>query len=482
MQLPNFLSVFTGMFLILNIANAQETNFKLDEFKTTDYDRSKLDLQLDLYQSFNSRNYKYVGYNNDRDSDDEYLRLNFNGRLSFLKNLSERKKISSFGGDLYLYENISHISNEDQSYFNDKNTEQIFKSNSAEAKLNGFYDSDFYYSEKNKNFITYGGELNWHMDYTDRFEEDDSVIVDFNVFNPYRNINVSAYIGHGHGRIEYVEDAVEAIYILNELIESGYLVRDLFENDIKQLADRITLLNNERYYDFRLFRKKTIKELAALLVHEGLIDENNVDVYNTIADYHYYANMHVRQSGQRLKYFLSPFLDKRNIMQNEYDRHDSNTGISAAVSYVNFKSINVKWQRDFGINLSASKYKGSSEYIYKTRDNTKSEHDVMEYNGYVYYNIGYYPTTRSYLNISSSIRSRFVSDDFQTETELESSARLSFGGYYYFSERLRFNANLNFNYYLTDYSKSKESSINYITRERNEFYQNLSATLTYFIF
>ena len=75
-------------------------------------------------------------------------------------------------------------------------------------------------------------------------------------------INMQLPIAVGWGRIERVEDARLAVYILDDLRKAGKLAKEPSEEEIYQVAQFISQLRNERFFDSR---EKKIWEIQRLV-------------------------------------------------------------------------------------------------------------------------------------------------------------------------------------------------------------------------
>lgn len=465
------------------VVKAQNIDFDLKSYKTTDYERSSLNLDFDLGESFSSVN---SGYDYSDDSFDN-SRINKTGRANinlgseFNKIIQSTSKIVNYGSSLSLNDSYQRGSSQRIDLDTTSDFSRIFQ---GDYNLSGYYHLDYYYSNNLKSYLLLGGATSLgFLQVNNKYEKNDILNED-----PYTKNGSSIYasvsLGHGHGRVEQVEDAVEALYILHELNANGQLNKAINENDVKILADKITYLKKERYFDSRIQRQKTMKELIGLLSENGIIEEENIEVYNTIADYHYFAGIQTRSSGKKFSYYLSPRvdLDETNVSNEDYTQN-LDLVFSGNLYFVDYKPVSVKWQRNFNGSVSVQRiWEKDADYVKEI--DVKNE--LESRSDYVYstisYAIGYYPSTRSYIDAScyANLQYRFINDD--QSTTWMTNVGLNVSGYYYFSERVRLSLSGRLQLYgnKSDYNRDEETQ-NY-SRNSNQFHQSLSMSLQYFLF
>jgi hypothetical protein len=475
-------------FLISPQLKAQDSIFDLKNYKTTNYERSSLDIVFDLNETGNGSSYRIN--NIDYKEEHNYNNGELNLQSNYLKTVFLKEKIVNYGLSLSVDEGFSK-STEVYSY------DTVFRDNKnlgyhGALNLSGNYDLNFYYAPSNKNFLIVGGNASIGQSNSYRhIERTELKAIEEEKGNNFQSV-INLNLGHGHGRIENIEDAVEAIYILKELSDNGLLSRKYTEVDIKEFADKITLVKKERFFDERLYRQKSMKTMVEFLEETGLTDKTGVNVFNTIADYHYYAGIETRPSGKKLQYYLTPSLSSSmetspttvNDISYQLDENHLIGKLVVSTEYYNYKPISIKWQRNFYARASVSKSWDRKELDYHsaniTYDNpykTKTYYGNVQIN----YSYGYYPNTRTYINARLAANYNLEVDQPGEAIKNYFNGGLSISSYYYLSSKLRLSGNFN----LTANINSEEYaySVNSTNTRKNIYLNNnLALALTYYIF
>jgi len=338
--------------------------------------------------------------------------------------------------------------------------------------INAGSSTEKYYSKSPKRFLEYGGSVGLGEKYYSNRNVSDTVVSE----NSSNEIPLSARLtlGHGHGRLENIEDAVEALYILNELKQKGITIKTISEEDIRQFADCITKIKQERFLDERLYRQKSMTRLVNKLLELGLIDNESISTFNTIADYHYYAGFDSRYSGNVLKYNAEPFINYSFTSSGpeDYKTRTFSNGVALNVEYNSETPVSLKWQKSLTLRARYSIQDGKS--MYKNDESDWTEHDnelTQTYNASASYSVNYQPNTRT--SMGAGGYGSFYYSDLNESSNLY--VGLSGHVNYYISERLKFNINLQLYYYDTNSGTSGEMT-NSNTKSINS---NLNAGFTY---
>jgi hypothetical protein len=488
-------TIFFWAIVILTVhmqLKAQDSFFDLKNYKTTNYERSSLDLQFNLNERASKSNSQEDYQLSQKQAvSNFYDNLDFNS--TFSKILFTEKKIVEYGSNLSIRENYSNNFNQQIDSLTNFSKQINYEGN---YRLSGYYNVDRYYSASNRNYFKLGGKASFGIDQSFQKTESSSNSTDINKAWPQFSSQFSIDLGHGHGRIENVENAVEALYILNDLSENGLLSRSYTESDVKTLADKITLIKKERFFDERLYKQKSMKALVSLLLDDNLIKSESVKVFNTIADYHYYAGIETRPSGKKLEYYLTPSLsysiettpETFSDISYKVDRTHLTGKLEVSTAYHNYKPISTKWQRNFYIKASVSNSWDRNELDYHSADFTNGgPFKTTTYNGnaQINYSYGYFPNTRTYINTGLSA---YYSLDFKTVVDQPGESfynyftgELYVSAYYYLSSKLRLSGN--FNLSASKHTDKYTYSDNPIsTRKDININNNLAFALTYYIF
>lgn len=222
-------------------------------------------------------------------------------------------------------------------------------------------------------------------------------------------------LGFGKGRIEMVQDAQMALYILNDLEQQGLINAPVDHQTINSFAQLITQINNRRIFDFRRKRIFELTQIDSFLRNKGITNSTDIRLFTTINDNWSYGYNPLRSAGSDWFFRLIPFygfdINKNSNLPDYSLQQSTNTfGVRPEIGYENYKPINLKWQRDLGASFSWS-YDRHYFTVKNTNSGTtskfKSSGDLMQSQLKLFYGLGYYPSNRSKvngtLNLSGSI-------------------------------------------------------------------------------
>lgn len=255
----------------------------------------------------------------------------------------------------------------------------------------------------------------------------------------------------GIGRIDPIQDARLAVYIFDDLNKNGVLKRIPGNEEILELAEKITSIKNKRSFDKRLQKIKEISELNDFLISKDIVSNQGAAYFTSLYDNWLYSSGPVRNSGYRLSARFTSFgMHDKNLQEirenkvkvHEYSNEFNNYGYKLSINFENDKPLNLFWQRS--IQTEAG-FKGLN-------DDNNSYFDSKNIFVTGTYNYGYYPNSRTSIlfGVDYSIYYYFhVVDYFDSyhnflSTDQNVWIRLN----YYISERLLLYANSNLVYSL----------------------------------
>ncbi len=263
------------------------------------------------------------------------------------------------------------------------------------------------------------------------------------------NYLIDAEIGLGKGRLESVEDARQAVYIIENLSKRGVLSRKLTDDEIFTLSQLISTVKNKRFFDSRLHRIEEISAVDSFFVKNDLLEKNNAPYFTTLYDYWEYGALFERLSGKQFKSSVSTEMQhsKYDIFLNDENTyHDKNN--FANFHWVNEfsyeKPVNLFLQNSISATLRISRLQRLpllTELIdYKSRN--------MHYSLLGSYGWSYYPNSRTRMSAGLDQRIGFVSiSSFEGKRTFDNGGKFftsssSIGGQidYYISPQLRFSA------------------------------------------
>ncbi len=375
----------------------QVSEFDFSTYKVPDYKYQSMDFSFD----FNGNNSNYFVIVNDPNHFNGNDKHQFKADLFYYFDKNSRKNQSEIRAGISVKPDYSKY----RVYPSGSEQKWRFSSSS-----NMFFDYTSRNYFKKNSFFEYG-ILNSSNYY---YQEKGDYIKKQTRFRTLVKIDMLL----GHGRVENITKAWKSYRIYKDLSQQGLLSdMTVSEEEISNLADELVKMSSERYFDFRDKSKKDIKDLFNYL--KPTIN-NDIDGILSINDMFYYGTRYQRYSGKRLSYGFIPSLEYDNF---PIGSHNSLYRLVATVKYENFHPVNDKWQRDFKLGIEMSKNIGAALNSYFI-------------DPYMYFGVGYYPTTRTAVRSNINLRSRNVFAGG------ESSSNLDFGWntnlYYYISPRFRF--------------------------------------------
>ncbi|RYY00864.1 MAG: hypothetical protein EOO53_20955 [Gammaproteobacteria bacterium] len=240
-------------------------------------------------------------------------------------------------------------------------------------------------------------------------------------------------IGFGKGRIEWVQDAQMALFILQDLSSQNLLNRLPSSDEAVQFARLITDINNRRVFDSRRRRVYELSRIDSFLKNSGLVTQTDIRHFTTVNDNWAFAIKPFRQSGAAWFARLKPSVSfDRNRTDNKFQPQPSyaeNRGwwlaFSPEFGYGAYKPISLKWQRNFSIAIS---YSGSQVY-YQQKQASNAGETVSKIEGYsggmnlnTAYSIGYFPKTRTQLTAALSLNGAYYKNYRSASSSLNVSA------------------------------------------------------------
>jgi len=334
--------------------------------------------------------------------------------------------------------------------------ERSFSTGLQGTSYNRFYLGDLFFLESD--VFLHDFSLGFSRKVTDReavSQEDKSTYED-------RHLDITIPVLAGKGRIEPVQDARMAVYIMEQLSKKGKLKRTPTKKEIIAFAEKIAEIKNERFFDARNRRVYEMTQLDSFLNKKGLLAKNDIEYFTTMNDYWEYANNPQRGSGQRISLGIEPSyrhiydfnyqdpatgtLTKTSYKANEY-------GLFGVIRYNCEKPINLYWQRSLDAEF---KFGRENKKMIKKYGGETNRLQGNTLTSSIRYNLGWYPNSRSYYNLHVTGR---YSKFFQLEDQFDSKAdfmdfsdaehidlRAGVSGYYYISPRIRLSGGFNFGY------------------------------------
>jgi len=444
---------------------SQEKEFNLSDYKLPDIKRHQLDFNFKL--SGRNEFDDYFGYDQKLNS--------FTGRMdadyNFYRNTRNLQSDQKIG--FYINSNFSDSDNGNNGLTNNKG----FYTGLYIDSKNRFYKND-------RNFYEVGLFASGYYDqsegesFNDTYELND------------RNLNISMPLYSGFGRIEQIQDARLALYIIEDLKKNGKLKKEPSKEEIIELAQYISKLKNERFFDSRIKKIEDLEKLYTYLESEDILESADISSFTIINDDWDHASNRIRESGTRFAVGIEPFFGNQRYLnnrqglsydyENEYKRNEYGLMLNIRLDYE--KPINLYWQSSLNFKLSGGFLMGKYEALNYDNDE-ELEAPIIESN--LSYAIGYYPNTRT--DIELSVGANFIQylgnekiDGLKSEVrEFNIIPRSSLNVNYYISTQVRLNGS--YSYYL-NYRESNSDYLNYTYATTKYYRHYLSLGIVYQIF
>ncbi len=424
------LLIISVLAMLVNIeSKTQIQNFDLTTYKLPYLEKQLLDVNFNFGQ--NANNYYYTDNTNKNSSINGYGFLNYNfylnspafqcdetASLQLNGNTSNSKVTSTYNPSVtnktYGFSGIMNISAQNRIY-NTKKQFIEFDCNARSSSSNNKQDSTDKYTSSFNNFVI--------------------------------------PIKIGFGRIERVEDARLAVYILNDLSINNKLSHQPSDDEILSFSKLISELMTQRFFDARIKKIYELTKVDSFLRSNNLVKENDMKSFALINDNWDYAAGPARSSGFRFDIGVSPNLEQnvnwtKNTGLNAYNSRNLNLQLTGDIfaEYVYEKPINLYWQESFSI-------KGGYEMgNYKNYVNSVNPEITKENAAFINFTArtGFYPNSRTYIifNINGMWEHQIFKTTSTNINNLSYNSPQnniniypSIVGYYYFSPQLRFTLN-----------------------------------------
>jgi hypothetical protein len=440
---PVFITSILMYFLSCSLFGQKSTiNYDLSSYKLPELKRHELEIKLDLNQNRSYSNDNTASYS----SYSKCTSINFNFNPTYYYYLNTKR---------LQFESTSSIGPFSFRYYKNTNS----GSESREINFTIVHYGDYRFYLKNKLFV--------------EFDLNSGINVDqyYNKTNEEKNYDGSSTltipIKIGVGRIERVEDARLAVYILDDLKKNDKLGKEPSQDEITEFAQFLSKLQNERFFDSREKKIWALQQIDSFMVANNLLKQEDVLSISLINDNWDNADGPHRETGFRFSagifngYSNSISSDKYEISDNDIkqNRFTYRTGITGEIVYE--KPVNLYWQFSINDRIYVGPYFVTGTTTQNNNDYKGSE-TTLYANNYFNSGLGYYPNSRTalLLNMNLSIyyyKTKDTSEDALPASDEDKSFNFSPGisltGSYYFSRQLQLTINTGFShsYYRYDY-------------------------------
>ncbi len=264
----------------------------------------------------------------------------------------------------------------------------------------------------------------------------------------------------GKGRIEQVQDARLALYLLDDLNKLNREKRPASDQDVLALAKLITSLKYKRFFDDRLRKIAEITAIDSFMRVNRLTGLTDAVYYTSLSDNWNFANNPVRLSGRRLFAGIEGELLYANAKDNSTNKETNESIYSTkrkqgdvglyAVAGIDFeKPVSLRWQQSANFKAGIG-----STYQFRTYSEETTPADSSEYYGgtpsiklAAAYGCGYYPNSRTWFTVNWDITALYEKQNkgtikkdqtfFQDTFTCYSGPKVQ--AYFYLSQKLRLN-------------------------------------------
>ncbi|MDH5599050.1 MAG: hypothetical protein OEY34_07995 [Cyclobacteriaceae bacterium] len=407
-----FIALF--LFVLVLESNAQMDNYSLKDYKMPVIVRN----QLDFNPGINFRKYEFSEFNNF--SDNKWF--DFDTDINYHRYSNNEKAQTNTGiflnGGFYNYDDI---------YINGTQLQRVDR-NSKNINLYMYHESFNYLNEqvffyfKPEGFINRSDNQQTYI-FTDIFDSyyNESKTI-------YNNITVEGqvYMGVGFGRLEFVQDYRQMLYILEEFHKAGILDRFPTTEEFTKLANVASEVINARVFDSRKKRQYEITLLDKAFRELNLISTYESEYYTILYDNWLYAINPVRRSGSRFYGGYAP----KVLNGKDMETKDEITILG--------DNIFMKYEYELPIsnNLQFSIWSllsGVKEWYKDEPADLRMERSFFSVSTF---QMGYYPNSRTTVN--SGIEAILL----RQNDKIEYSTKFTLSSSYFISPRVRFNASM----------------------------------------
>ncbi len=458
--------------LAIKTSNAQDSTFKLSDYKNPNYLYQTLDLNFGL-------NNEMTHYSNAGSISSTSYSFNSGAGAgySWYKNSPkiQAEKHISFAGGVGSFANIQKFNDESFSPPGQESTKNSF---------NHFENLDIsaltrFYNEK-KQYFEVGGTVygtNTGLSESDKYMANDTINSQYKNSKNQLNLNISGDFLVGTGRIEQVQDARIAMYLLEDLQKLNREKRLASNEDVIALAREITLLKYKRFFDDRLRKIAEITAIDSFLQKNGIAGATDATYFTSLTDNWNYANNPVRYSGRRIftgieaNYGYNYQFSKNEVIvpaigSTEDKFKYTNTGLLLVGGITYEKPVSLEWQNSASAKIGVGiKQQLSDNQLHNV------ETTYTSYRGSIPslilsadYGFGYYPNSRTWLTVKWWLKSGwdklFDGDTRKSKKDLMNTFYAhtgpQFNAYFYLSEKLRLNFVFNGEFRIDNYKFTRE--------------------------
>ncbi len=479
--MKKFKPVLILLFLVTSVnLYSQYSKFNLSDYKLPEIKVNRLDFTIDLNTGLSEDIHVYSV--NDtislvENSLQGYVNLAYFNYKNYSKYQGGLNASLSILPDLYTSKLISSTTkdNSNMGRLNISSSNRFFNNNNFFLEVN---PSASLFTHSSKNYSSNGSNS-------------------ADISEKVLSVRFNTPIGVGYGRVEPVQDARLAIYIIEELNKAGIITEIPSDSFILFLAQEISKIKAERFFDARIKKEKELRFIDSILVANDIISDKDIIYFSILNDQWDYAATPYRGSGFRTSLGIINNLlisnqhsiqtsDDIELFNSERSLTEHQVGAYIDINYE--KPINLYWQSKSSLRFNF--------YNEKTRNPDDLQEPISNFEGNHFeidaeLSIQYLPNTRTWIYFglngfwSSYIEQRALIDidiiDFEISSRnfgLDPEIEIS----YYFSPQLRLELSTSIRH--INYSSLQVYENNYDDENSlwkgNSFYTRLKFTYSLF--
>jgi len=486
----------------LTVKSYAQDQFRLSDYKNPDYQWKQLELGVGLAGN-NAYMYQKLEKSN---IEDRFNSMNFSSDAE-IRYYATKNSLHYQGFQDFMVSG-GFMSNKNHSENVTDDLENTQKSSRQDAQFSAYTENRFYNNKKqfleiDFDFDSYLG--NQKLEFTN--DENPLPYMTGGHIQKYQ-VEGTLPVMIGMGRIEEVQDARLAVYILDDLLKSGDLGRAPVRDEILAFAKFITETKNQRYFDNRIRKIAEITAIDSMLTVLNLKSRSGASYYTLLNDNWDYAEGPVRKAGSRFSAGLAPkvYYDFSKTVSDYQDTlyhpdlieeyteesrwRSMDWGMDFVAAYTWEKPASLYWQHTINAGAAYSLYYEDNSGKYYTMDTlTADQHiqtDSPNLNLFMDYRLGFYPNSRTELTLDLNTRWRqywkiTTTDDLEDMkvNDMQVSNELNLNCYYYISPQLRLTVTVQnyLNFHHNTFPDYDDSNVT-----ENNFSTNFSAGLVYKIF
>jgi hypothetical protein len=179
--------------------------------------------------------------------------------------------------------------------------------------------------------------------------------------NRQQNLLFSVPVSFGKGRIEPVEDARLAVYILDELFKNSRIGQRPSDAVILAMASEISAIKRKRFFDSRIRKIEELQVIDSFLAANNIVSKSDIVYFTRLNDMWNYASGPARNTGFSASFGIDNSANltrsQSEIIFNSTDtsKADNRMNIYTLGPFVNImysRPLNLYWQSDLSFTQS----------------------------------------------------------------------------------------------------------------------------------